>query len=271
MPSRDPLLGHPHCYAVEIESAQALPILDRLGSDLPRILEQVRSVFEARLYAWSATATRLRIVLQHVDRVGGDDAWLRDRWVKAGGIPGIKAEQLRRRLTSLAGFMQTLLQRLSRCHNAGRDQRGSVWARRYRACLLGDDDAVLAATLCCERRRDAPLLQSSAGAVAAAPPVRLAPPPIRLGPDGQWFHAEDGTPGLLPPPDDERPLWLARIAGEFSEDLERYDQALAHGWALGRSESLTGALQRLGRDEGRGRSRKLRDLGDRVGLVGLWG
>jgi hypothetical protein len=232
----------------------------------------VRAAFEVRLYAWSATGTRLRLVLQHLDRVPNDDAWLRRRWTAAGGASTTPSNRLHVRLTSLAGFMQTLLQRLARHHNRVQGTRGSIWGRRYRACLLGDDPSVLAASVWCEAGdRDDERIGGSIGLEASEPPVLLASPPLRIGPDGDWYATDEGSPGLMPPPSTERSHWVARVAADIADDLPAYRHALEHGWALGRPESLTGALQRLGREVGRGRSRRLHDLNDHIGLCGVWG
>lgn len=270
MPARTPLLGEPHCYAIEVETALGAPLLagQPLAAELPGLLESVRAAFECRCYAWSTTPTRLRLVMQHLDRLPGDEQWIRARWIAGGGSASTPASRLRERLTSVSGFMQTLLQRLARRHNQLHGARGSIWARRYRACLLADDAATLVASLWCEA--DA-TVASSRGESAGAPPLRLATPPIRIGPDERWYTTDEGSPGLLPPPAEDRALWLMRIAAEIAEDLPAYRQALEHGWALGRSESLTGALQRLGRDTGRGRSRRPHDLNDALGLCGIWG
>jgi hypothetical protein len=66
--------------------------------------------------------------------------------------------------------------------------------------------------------------------------------------------------------------WLDRFSATMrTEHLSMYGEAIQHGWALGRPESLTDVLTRLGRGQGRGRSRSLRDLSDELGLCGVWG
>jgi len=276
MPARSPLLGAPHCYAIEVETALGSPLLAEspLREELADLIETTRAAFECRCYAWSTLPNRLRLVMQHLDRLPGDEQWIRARWIAGGGSPTTPASRLRERLTSVSGFMQTLLQRLARRHNSVRKGRGSIWARRYRACLLADDAATLVASWWCEQPlADATtaMVASSRGQPAGAVPLRLATPPIRIGPDEGWYTIDDGSPGLLPPPAGERSLWLERIGAEIAADMAIYRQALEHGWALGRPESLTGAVQRLGRESGRGRSRRVHELNDSLGLCGIWG
>lgn len=273
MAARSPLLGSPHCYLVEAETALGVPLMAEpdLVDLVPQVMEAVRNTFDVRLYAWSMTGSRLRLVLQHLHQLAGDDQWVRNRWQRLGTTSSIPIDRLRTRMTSLSGFMQTLLQRLARQRNRLHDGRGSIWARRYRACLLGDDSAVLIASAWCDYVDTANVLRGSQGQPAGENPINLAAPPLRIGHDGDWYPGDDSFPGLMPPMGADRAMWLRRVAEEHVLGHTIYNHALEHGWALGRPESLTGALQRLGREHGRGRSRRVHELDDQIGLCGIWG
>jgi len=275
MPQRYTIIGAPHTYYVAIHSAFGHPVF-REAADVTSALsslELLREAFACRCHALAITEDALHIVIHHPPLAAGDDAFLRARWMAAGGRAQVTSSKLRERLGSLSGFMQTLLQRLSREWNRRHHRRGSLWARRYRACLLADDSAVLAAIAWIEEELGASaLLTSRHIRHDAHPTLRLAAPPLRIGPDNQWFPADEGPPGIPPPANDDLRLWLDRIASELGAAHRRaYGEALQHGWALGRPESLTDPLSRLSRGTGRGRSRRLRQLADDLGLCGVWG
>ena len=101
----------------------------------------------------------------------------------------------------------------------------------------------------------------------------MTPAPVRALSDGEQILPADEAPlGLPPPTDDHARFLLARFMHEIpEEDSLMYGYALNHGWCIGKPESLTDALSRLGRQFGRGRSRQLRDLDDQLGLCSLWG
>jgi hypothetical protein len=170
--------------------------------------------------------------------------------------------------------MQTLLQRFSREWNRRHAGRGHLWSGRYRACLLADDNALLAAVAWVEddHLHRATRVVSSVDARGASAPVPLAPLPIRRGPDGSLFTADESPPGLSPLTDQDGRTGFRDYVAELPPgDLAAYGVALSNGWALGRPESLSGLLSRIGRSGGRGRSRQLRELDDRLGLCGVWG
>lgn len=275
MPQRSAILGPPHTYYVAIQTALGQPLFaDPADRDRAlRGLEQVREAFAARCHAFALAHDALHVVLYHPPDPAGDDDYLRDRWIAAGGRATVPPGRLRARLGSLSGFMQTLLQRLSRDWNRRHGTTGSLWARRYRACLLADDAALLAAVAWVEEELGLTAASSSRTVRSEVQPiVRLAAPPLRIGPDEQWFTADDGPPGIPPPANEDLRLWLDRIASELGPEHRRaYGEALQHGWALGRPESLTGPLARLARGSGRGRARRLRHLADDLGLCGVWG
>jgi len=270
MAGRSDLLGPPHTYAIAVRCALDQPLFASAADrdDAVAILEQVRDGYDARLYGWCLAPAGLHLVLSLPDRLPVDDAWLRQRWQRAGGAAAIPAERLRARLTSLGGCMQTLLQRLSRTWNRRHGRRGAIWAGRYRACLIADDAALLAAIAWFE----GDLARDAVASSRDPHGPLLTTPPLRIGPDGKWYPADESPPGMPPPPAGERRAWIDRIAKELGPDHRHaYGEAMAHGWALGRPESLTGPLARLGRGPGRGRSRSLRHLDDDLGLCGVWG
>ena len=270
MPGRSQLLGAPSTYCISVRCVLDQPLFaaeaDR--DDALTVIEQVRDGYDAALFAWCLAPAALHLVLHLPERLPVDDAWLRQRWQRAGGGSTIPADRLRRRLTDLGGCMQTLLQRMSRARNRRHASRGAIWAGRYRACLVADDAALLAAIAFIE----GDLAPTAVASSRDGRGPRVANPPLRVGPDGKWYPADECPPGLPPPAADDRQAWIARIAAELGPEHRRaYGEALAHGWALGRPESLTGPLARLSRGPGRGRSRTLRHLADDLGLCGVWG
>ncbi len=233
------------------------------------LLEQVRAVFQARIFAYGLRAQAVHLVLALRGHQEDPEQVLRDRWRQLSSRTPPPVARLRARLSSISGFMQTLLQRFARDWNARRGTTGSMWSRRYRAVLLADDCALLAATTWIERRSGA---SSSRGWHDRDAPIALSAPPLRVGPGDFICPTDDAPPGCSPPPHGESERCLERFAQAFSSQaLEAHGRALAHGWALGRPESLAGVLARLGRGSGRGRGRRLRDLGDDLGLCGVWG
>ncbi len=256
------------CISVRCALDQPLFAVDADRDDAVTILEQVRDGYDAALFGWCLTPSAFHLVLRLPDRLPIDDAWLRQRWQRAGGGAAIPADRLRKRLTDLGGCMQTLLQRMSRARNRRHGTRGAIWAGRYRSCQLADDAALLAAIAWIEGDLAPTAVASSRNDRIP----RLTTPPIRVGPDGKWYPADECPPGLAAPEADERQRWIARVVDELGPEHRRtYGEALMHGWALGRPESLTGPLARLGRGPGRGRSRSLRHLADDLGLCGVWG
>lgn len=275
MPQRTTIIGAPYTYYVAIQAAHRHALFAEPVDQEAALagLEHVREAFACRCHALVLTHDSLHLIIHHPPLPAGNDRYLRARWVAGGGRPTVPPTRLRQRLGSLSGFMQTLLQRLSRDWNRRHGSSGSLWARRYRACLLADDSALLAAVAWVEEELGATALVSSRSLRHdAAPAVRLAAPPLRIGPDRQWFPADDGPPGIPPPANEDLRQWLDHIANELGPEHRRaYGDALQHGWALGRPESLTAPLSRLSRGPGRGRSRRLRHLADDLGLCGVWG
>ena len=105
------------------------------------------------------------------------------------------------------------------------------------------------------------------------PAVTLTPPPLRRDPSGLVFPADEAPLSLLPPAaaalDDLWDEWQSQLD---DDDHACWDSTMSLAWALGRPESLTEALARLGRNTGAsGRRRRIRDLGDQLGLCGIWG
>lgn len=275
VPKRHSLLGNPNTYAVVVHCALGQPLLGEAGEAQAFLehLELSRRSFDCRVFAYAVHARWFVMLVQHQHELSESDEALRHRWALSKGRRVLPLDRLRRRFTSLSGFMQTFLQGFSRAWNLRHDMRGSIWGRRYRACLLADDAALLAAIAWCEEHERTEAVRSSHSLHTASPdPVTLAPPPLRVGPDDQLFPADYSPPGLPPPPAHEVQAWLDRFSATIRNDhLSMYGEAIQHGWALGRPESLTDVLTRLGRSHGRGRSRSLRDLSDELGLCGVWG
>ncbi len=269
------LVGPPHTYLVQVATAAGLAAFERAGEaeHLLRLIARLRQAFDLRIYGYLISASELRLVLRHHPTINDTDEQLRTRWARMGGSRLTSITRIKQRFASLGGFMQSLLQRFSREWNRRHESRGHLWSGRYRACLLADDSALLAAVCWVENaRRALPVCTSAVARAAAEPLLPLAPLPIRRGPDGSLFPGDESPPGL-PPLTDEDGLggfrdYVLQLPGD---DLIAYGAALSNGWALGRPESLSDILSRIGRSGGRGRSRQLRELDDRMGLCGVWG
>jgi hypothetical protein len=259
---------------VSVRCAQDQPALARKQEvdAFLALCERLRLGFDARVFAYRIEATALTLVLRH-RAVADSDERLRERWRAIDGAVSA-LPRLRTRFTSLGGFMQTLLQRYSRDWNRRHRGAGHLWAGRYRACLLADDAALLAAVVWMEDEslHKHPALASSRALHDGAAPLTLAGVPLRLGPGDSLFTTDESPPGLAPPPEGDNQHWLDRFAHILNAtDRTAYGRALGCGWALGRPDSLSETIARLGRSSGRGRSRKLRDLDDQLGLCGVWG
>ncbi len=267
-------MGAPHTYLVSVRCAQEQPALARAGEcpALLAVIERLRQAFDARIFAFRIEAGGLSLLLRH-RAVADSDERLRERWRSLDGAHST-LPRLRARFTSLGGFMQTLLQRYSREWNRRNQGSGHLWAARYRACLLADDAALLAAVVWMEDvslHPQAAIASSHAGHDGGAA-ITVATLPLRLGPDDSMFTTDESPPGLAPPPERDSQRWLDRFAANLRRsDRRAYGLALERGWALGRPDSLSETISRLGRGSGRGRSRQLRDLDDELGLCGVWG
>lgn len=269
--------GAPHTYYITGRSANDRPVLGPLRDlrAFTDLLERVRQVFDLRLYAFAVEPSAYHLVLRHADEAVEGDERLRERWALLGGRQPPDAARLRRRLTSLGGVMQTFTQRYSHEYHRRHGGRGHLWAGRYRACLLADDAALLAAVAWVEEETGARLpatatsrhrLRGGRGA------PQLAPLPVRATPDGSAVPADDALLALPPPtPEDEQDLFLRFAAALDAPARAAYGAALRRAWTIGRPESLTEAVARLGRARGRGRSRRQRELDDDLGLCGVWG
>ncbi len=273
---RGVLVGPPHTYLVQVSTALGMAVFGQAGEadHLLRLVAGLRQAFALRLYGYLITQSGLRLILRHQVGVSESDERLRARWALIDGSPLTTIPRIKQRFTSLGGFMQTLLQRFSREWNRRHTSRGHLWAGRYRACLLADDHALLAAVAWLEDpqlHRESRVV-SSADARGSGARIPLAPLPIRRGPDGSLFTADESPPGLSPMTDEDgRRGFLDYVAELPPADIAAYGAALSTGWALGRPESLSGLLSRIGRSGGRGRSRQLRELDDQLGLCGVWG
>lgn len=273
---RGVLVGPPHTYLVQVSTALGMSVFGHPGETdhLLNLIARLRQAFDLRLYGYLITHDGLRLILRHHVVVSESDDRLRARWALIQGSHLTTVSRIKQRFATLGGFMQTLLQRFSRDWNRRHASRGHLWAGRYRACLLADDNALLAAVAWVEDDHLHRQLRviSSADSRTTNAVVPLAPLPIRRGPDGSLFTADESPPGLSPLTDEEGRRGFRDYVAELpSADLAAYGVALSNGWALGRPESLSGLLSRIGRHGGRGRSRQLRELDDRLGLCGVWG
>lgn len=261
---RRSLLGWPHTYALGVRTALGAPILRKPAvlSVILEHMERCRTVFGLRIYALAVTPESLRLVIAHRAEVRVDESTLIERWSTLGPRSNLRGEALRERMTNLSGIMQTLLGTLSRRVNRVLDNRGSIWASRYRSCLLTDHAGLLAATAGCNHHQ-----------IGGIPPFPTKTPlPLTEMWDGQILPQDEAPVGVLPPEPQRLPELTQQILHEIPEtDYALYAHAIDHSWALGRMESLTETIGRLGRHGGRGRSRRPRDLEDELGIWGVWG
>lgn len=269
------ILGRPDVYLVRMTCALAHPafaVMDDAQAVLD-LLQELGSGFRIRLYAYRIEAADVALVLRHDLTQAETDDSLRRRWTAMGGrSTGMTTTRLRRRLGSLDGFMQTLCQRASRDWNRRHLSRGHLWAGRYRTCLLADDAALLAGVIWCEDPDRGPVVVSSRGRHGAGMAPLLAALPLRIATGSMVFPSDESPPGCPPPADQDLQGCFIRYGeGLMPTCRTAYGMALTRGLALGRPESLSETMARLGRDGGRGRSRQLRDLDDQRGLCGVWG
>lgn len=273
--ARQNILGHPDVYLIRLTCAlghHAFAEQDDVDS-LLKLLSILCEGFRVRLFAYRLDAHELTLIIRHEHDIADTDANLRKRWQTIGGRSStMTTARLRRRLGSLEGFMQILAQRSSRNWNLRHHSRGHLWAGRYRACLLADDAALLAgiAWLECASRPNPQA--SSQGKHGSSLKPSLSGLPIRMTHGDLALPADEAPPGCPPPSDEDLQRCFDQYCSHFSPQCRSaYGTALTRGFALGRPESLSETIARLGRQNGRGRSRKLRELDDQRGLCGVWG
>lgn len=271
-PRRQDLNGEPHCYFVHAGFALNEPLLEIDGECdcFLELLERLRRCFELRIYGYMISKCGYYILLQHPpDRVESD-LDLQRRWQEliqsAKSIPG---KNLRERFCTLPGIMQTLAQRYSREFHQRQGGRGSIWADRYRSCLLADDTAVLAALTWIHAQPDTQLAAAPLGSSHKHP--LLTASPLREVAQGVLVATDEAPLGTLPPNASTWPQLLEQFFDGLQDNPDHYTRALTRGWALGRPESLVPSLSRMSRSSGRGRSRQLHELNDELGLCGIWG
>ncbi|TVR08300.1 MAG: hypothetical protein EA401_14125, partial [Planctomycetota bacterium] len=144
---RASICGPPHTYFVHVQTALGLPRLGhpQASEILLDVLEVVRGVFDAGIYAWSIREDCWSWIVRHRADMPEDESRLRQRWARLGSRSIPRAPALQERLTSLSGLMQTVLGHASRGLSKSCGGPGTWWAPRFRCCLLADDCAVLAA------------------------------------------------------------------------------------------------------------------------------
>ncbi|MFW5845180.1 MAG: hypothetical protein ACOCXJ_03045 [Planctomycetota bacterium] len=271
-PQRAQLLGSPHCYYLTAECALAQPLLSDQNDaqELAQLIADLQQAGDLSIYALSIQADGYAMVLQHRASLHDSEDGLRARWQRFGGshVTQESVAAIQARLCSLSGLMQTLGGRFSRRWHERHGGRGSIWARRYRACLLADDSAILAAACWLERSSSDSVLLSRRDPL----PVRIVPPAVVALVHGTVMVQDEGVLGMLTPGLDQQQKLYLRYRDSLSEEaLHNYRNGFARSWAIGRPESLSEALARLGRSSGRGRSRRPHELEDPLGLCGIWG
>lgn len=269
------ILGPPDVYLIRMTCALAHPAFSQAAeaTSLLDLVQRLGEGFRIRLYGYRIDPAEVALVLRHDRTQTETDEALRRRWTGLGGrSTGMTTARLRRRLGSLEGFMQTLCQRASRDWNRRHHSRGHLWAGRYRTCLLADDAALLAGVAWCEDHSRGEAVTSSRGRHGGGSAPLLAALPLRIAPGHLVLPADESPPGCPPPADQDLQACFDHYGTGLTPACRAaYDRALKRGLALGRPESLSETIARLGRDGGRGRSRQLRDLDDQRGLCGVWG
>ncbi len=254
-----------------------MPLLEKEidAHALRELCDKIRSVFDLQIFSLRITPSSYQLIFTHLDQLLDNDDTLQDRWRNLGSrSTSIPPDRLRERMTSLGGIMQTLAQRYSRSWHHRNGGHGSIWARRYRSCLLADDTALLCAIACLESpdQNTAEVWSTATLHSDRSTLPRLAPLPLRQAPDGHTMPADEALLSLIPPlRTDNQPLLDDFMDSIDERSLYAYRTALRKGWALGRPDSLIDCLSRIGRPSGRGRSRRMRDLDDELGLCGVWG
>ncbi len=272
-PQRDLLVGEPHCYCVHAQCALGQPLFskDKEAEAFLAFIEEIRECFDLRIYGIALFEDAYFLIFQHVAHSVESDETLQQRWQTLTGthkiIPSIR---LRDRFCNLTGIMQTIAQRYSRAFHQRHGGRGSIWATRYRSCLLADDSAILAGLAWMAAQEQAlitaplPLKQEAS--------IALTPSPLREVAPGVVVPTDEAPLGTVPPAGDIWPELLDNfLSGLPHDNIEAYGNALTKSWALGRPESLVPSLSRMSRSSGRGRSRQLHELNDDLGLCGIWG
>jgi len=250
---------------------QALvPVIER--ERFLTLLERVRTTFQARIYAYAVHQAGVHLLLTLRDQREEPESRLRERWRRLTPRSVPPSARLRERLSSLSGFMQTMLQRFSRDWNQRHQRSGRLWAPRYRATAVVDDRSLLASLTWIERTSDAAGVTSRGRHDQGRAVLLLASPPLRTGPGDFLCPADEAPPGCYPPPDGAYESCLERFSATITPtSSQAHGRALGAGWALGRPESLGGVISHLARASGRGRVRQVRDLDDDLGLCGVWG
>lgn len=258
------ITGAPHTYYLRCECTQAAPLLAcphaRLA--LADILERLRIACDLRIYALVVEPQRYHLILRHQEQIVEYDQQIRARWRHITTRSTVACQTLRTRMTSLSDIMQILQQYSSRAINRLTGNRGTIWAQRYRACLLADDAALIAAIIWLHR---SPGQQQDSHHAPST--LHISPPPVgQLSAEALSFGDEIPRNLAMTIPDDAVSTMHGLIASWDDDDVTSYGDALSHGWAIGRPESLIEATDRLGRRSGRGRRRRYHDLVDRLGL-----
>jgi hypothetical protein len=275
LPQRLQLAGPPHIYYVTGRCALNQPLFaqEQEAAHFLTLAAALLRCADANLFGYAIEGQAYHLIFQHREQVLDSDREILQRWRRfSGGGPGQQAGKLRARFASVGGIMQTLAQRYSRAWHQRHGGSGSIWAGRYRACLLADASGLLCAIAWLEYACAERMLLSSRGRHQPEHEPQLASLPLREHRDGSVTPADEGALLTVPPP----PSRIQELIDLFADDIDDdsfqvYGHALDHGWALGRPESLIEATARLGREGGRGRSRRIRELDDVLGLCGFWG
>ena len=234
-------------------------------------LQEIITCFDCHIFAIAVEHDRFHLVIRHRQHLPFSDEKLLQLWHQHGGSPSAAVDRLRQRGTSLGGIMQTLLQRFGRRWHSEFGGQGRLWAERYHACILADDSAIAAAAVWCDRRPAVWRLKQDR-TTAEHQGIRLRAIPLNAVTDDIIVPADDAPFGLpTGNSQDSSELFTHWSSQQSDASVACYQRALCHGWAMGRPESLIESTALLGRSSGRGRSRSIRELGDDLGLCGVWG
>lgn len=269
------MLAAPHCYCVRAQCAleQALFAQADEAQLFLLHLEEIRLCYDLRIYGYAISKNSYAIILQHQERILDRDDILQNRWQKlTGSHKFYPANVLRDRFNDLTQIMKSLNQGYSRAYHQRHGGRGSIWAERYRSCLLADDTAIIACMSWIDTQQGHIVKYPNSPSKQHTALPLISPAPLREVAQKVIIPSDEAPLGTVPPLAEEWPLLLQDFFhGISNESRDIYATAISKGWALGKAESLVPCLSQLSRSEGRGRSRQLRDLNDDLGLCGVWG
>ena len=263
---RNLLTGPPHRYYVTLSTARDLPLLEDCHDILRSLIPRWIKGMQATAWMVAIEPSRLHLVLRHRTTPLG----LPSQWVQAYQTwqpkSRLQSDAIAERITSLGGCLQLFSRAVSQAINQQSSTTGSCWEPRFRSCLLTDDTALIATCVMLLRKATPQRTWHHLN----QDQLSLTPLPLTRLHSGQVIPTDQAPLGSPATQYDQK--LITDLWQEISDsDPESWEKALAKSHALGLPESLAEALGRLERQPGRGRRRRMHDLGDSWGLAGIWG